>query len=84
MRLPTNGNLIQAHVTLAVKTTHPGLLWARDSCFWATHCSLVLPLLGSSSSVDVWITREAGMTTACSTAASRWEEGKGGPATFYL
>lgn len=84
MRLPTSGNLIQALVTLSVKTTHPGLPWARDSCFWATHRSLVLPLLDSGGSVKVWITREAGTTAAHSTAASRWEEGKGGPATFYL
>lgn len=26
MRLPTNGNLIWDHVTLSVKTTHPGIL----------------------------------------------------------
>lgn len=78
MRLPTNRNLIRDHVTLSLKTTPPGPLWARDCCFWAIHCSLVLFSLGSSISFKcIWILREAGVTTAQSIAECGWELGKG-------
>lgn len=85
MRLPTNGNLIRDHVAPSVKTTHPGPLWARDCCFWAARCSLVLPLSGQQHQCKCRrIIGEAEMTTAHSTAESRWESGKGRATKLYL